>query len=302
MAEHSERGSRASTYQVKVLDKAIDILDAFTLERRELSTREIVQATGLNRSTAIRLVANLERRGLLQQIASQGRYRLGMRLFEMGSIVRSSFSLVEAAAEPLSALELRSGATIVLAVRDGDHSVVIDRRQGVGEGFSMVSMPSEAGTARPLTYGPIGYVLLAYLSPEMVEDLLDRYPLEQYTPYSVTDRDRFLERLPLIRTRGYAVEVNQVVEGLMGVAAPIFDRKRSTAGVLALGFPATRENDKAFVETAIDNLTRATAEISANMGYVPEVEGEEELGDAEALEADRADGPLRVAAGRAKGR
>jgi IclR family KDG regulon transcriptional repressor len=282
-----DRSNRADPYQVRVLDRAIDILDAFTRRRTELSIREIVEATGLNRSTVIRLVANLERRGLLQRVPTTGRYRLGRRLFEMGSIVYSSVSLVEAATGPLSALEQRLGATIVLVVRDGDYSVTVDKRQGVGNGSTMVPMPSEVGAVRPLTYGPVGQVLLATLDPETVDDLLDRYPLEQYTPYSIMDRDRFLERLPLVRSEGYAIEVNEVVEGLMGVAAPILDFTGNTAGVLSLGFPATRENDRAFVEAAIRELKQAAAEVSANMGYVGDADaaaGSEETGDRTAEE------------------
>jgi hypothetical protein len=65
------------------------------------------------------------------------------------------------------------------------------------------------------------------------------------------------------------------VEGLMGVAAPILDFAGNTAGVLALGFPATRENDKAFVDAAIRDLKQTTAEVSANMGYVGAEDGPE---------------------------
>jgi IclR family KDG regulon transcriptional repressor len=267
VAPKPETTDRAATYQVRVLDRAIDILDAFTLRRTDLSIREIVEATGLNRSTAIRLAANLERRRLLQKEPTTGRYRLGRRLFEMGSIVYSSLSLVEAAAGPLAALEQQSGATIFLAVRNGDYSVTVDRRQGVGDGFAMVPTPSEVGTVRPLTYGPVGQVFMATLTTEAVDELLRKYPLEQYTPYSIMDRDRFVERLPRIRSEGYAIEVNEVVEGLMGIAAPILDFAGKTAGVLSLGFPATRENDRAFLDTAVRNLKQAAAEVSANMGH-----------------------------------
>ena len=135
MAPKPDKPRQPATYQVRVLDRAIDILDAFTLRHRDLSIPEIVEATGLNRSTAIRLVTSLERRGLLQKEPVTGRYRLGHRLFEMGNIVYSSLSLLEAAAGPLSTLERRSGATIVLAVRNGDYSVIVDSRQGVGNGF-----------------------------------------------------------------------------------------------------------------------------------------------------------------------
>jgi IclR family KDG regulon transcriptional repressor len=276
VAPKPERADRAATYQVRVLDRAIDILDAFTLRRTDLSMRQIVEATGLNRSTAIRLVANLERRGLLQRGPTTGRYRLGRRLFEMGSIVHSSLSLVEAAAGALSALEQQSGATIFLTVRNGDYSVTVDRRQGVGDGFAMVPTPSEVGDVRPLAYGPVGQVFLATLTSEAVEELLKKYPLERYTSYSVVDRDRFLERLALVRSRGYAIEVNEAVEGLMGIAAPILDFAGDTAGVLALGFPATRENDVAFLDAAVRDLTQAAAEVSANMGYAGSTEAVEE--------------------------
>jgi DNA-binding IclR family transcriptional regulator len=267
MAPRKENSERAAAYQVRVLDRAIDILDALTARRTDMGIREIVEATGLNRSTAIRLAANLERRGLLQQDPATGRYRLGHRLFEMGTVVQSSHSLLQAAAAPLGALVQRSGATIILAVRNGDYCVTVDKRQGVGDGFAMVSMPDEVGTIRPLNYGPIGQVFLAYLPPEEVGRLLDRYPLERYTPYSILDRQRLLDRLPRVVGEGYAMEVNEVVEGLMGVAAPIFDFSGETVGALSLGLPATRENDKLFLDEAIDNLKRAAAEVSANLGY-----------------------------------
>jgi IclR family transcriptional regulator, KDG regulon repressor len=285
VAARAEGSERAATYQVRVLDRAIDILDAFTLRRNDLSIREIVELTGLNRSTAIRLVANLERRRLLAQVPATGRYRLGRRLFEMGSIVYSSLSLVEAAAGPLAMLEQRSGATIILAVRDGDFSVTIDKRQGVGEGFAMVPTPSEVGNVQRLTYGPVGQVLLATLTPEALADVLDRYPLERYTPYSILDRERYLERLPRVRSERYAIEVNEGVEGLMGIATPILDFTGNTAGVLSLGFPATRENDQAFLDAAIRDLKEAADEVSANLGYLGDpVDGAVEEGEVQTTE------------------
>jgi DNA-binding IclR family transcriptional regulator len=276
MAQKRERTERATAYQVRVLDRAIDILDAFSVTKSDLTMREIVEATGLNRSTAIRLVANLERRGLLQQSPTPGRYRLGHRLFQMGTIVYSSFSLLDAAAAPIDALQRLSGATIILAVRNGDYCVTVDKRLGLGDGSAMVTMPDEIGTVRPLTYGPIGQVFLSLLTQEEAEDLLDRYPLVQRTPYSVLDHQTFLERLPRVREEGYAVEVNEVVEGLMGIATPIFDFAGNLAGVLSLAFPATRETDTTFLDEAVRNLKQAATEVSANLGYSGHAEEEGE--------------------------
>ena len=267
MSPRMENSERAATYQVRVLDRAIDILDALTARRADMGIRDIVEATGLNRSTAIRLAANLQRRGLLQQDPATGRFRLGHRLFEMGSTVYSSLSLLQAAAGPLSMLEQRSGATIMLAIREADQTVTVAKRQGVGDGSAMVPMPGEVGTVRPITYGPIGQVFLAALPPEEVDELLDKYPLEQYTPYSILDRKHFLARLPQVRSDGYAIEVNEVVEGLMGIAAPIFDVSGNTAGAISLGFPATRATDAVFLEEAIRDLQETAAEVSANLGH-----------------------------------
>ena len=267
MALGAAESAGSSTYQVRVLDRAIDILECFNQRQRELSLPEIVELTGLNRSTARRLAANLVRRGLLQEASATGRYQLGLRLFEMGSVVSASFSLLEAAAGPLSALQEEVGGTIMLAAPSGDHFVVVDRREGTGEDGSMVSMRSEIGTVRPITYGPIGRVFLSTLSLPAVRLLLDKYPLEASTPYSITDVPLFLERLAGVAEAGYAIDVNEVTEGIMGLATPIRDLTGKTAGVLCLGVPSTREKDASFVETALSSLMATSVAISANMGH-----------------------------------
>jgi DNA-binding IclR family transcriptional regulator len=253
-------------YQVRVLDRAIDILECFSQRQRELSLPEVVQMTGLNRSTARRLVSNLVRRGLLQEVSPLGRYRLGLSLFEMGSIVASSFSLLEAAAGPVSHLEEILSGTILLAAPSGEHFVIVDRRECIRDGVAMVSMRSQIGTVRPLTYGPIGRVFLADRDRERVLELLRKYPLDRATPYSITE-EQFLARLPIVAAAGYETDVNEIVEGIMGVAVRIVDASGDTAGVLCLGLPATRERDAAFLELAMAKLKEASAAISANLGY-----------------------------------
>jgi IclR family transcriptional regulator, KDG regulon repressor len=266
MPRKADKTAPAPAYQVRVLDRAIDILECFTPGRRELGLPEIVRMTGLNRSTARRLAANLVRRGLLQEVAMTGRYRLGLRLFEMGSIVAGSFSLLEAAAGPVAHLEETLSGTILLAAPSEDHFVIIDRRECVRDGVAMVSMRSQIGTVRPLTYGPIGRVFLSARSGQDVLDLLRKYPLERATPYSITE-DEFLDRLPAVLQAGYETDVNEIVEGIMGIAVRIVDSSGATAGVLCLGLPATREKDAAFLELALAKLKEASAAISVNLGY-----------------------------------
>jgi DNA-binding IclR family transcriptional regulator len=152
----------------------------------------------------------------------------------------------------------------------------VDKRQGVGDDSAMVPMPGDVGEVRPFTYGPVGQVFLSTLKSEEVEALLSKYPLEQHTPYSVLSRRSYMARLPQVLSEGYAVEVNEVVEGLMGIAAPIFDFTGNAVAVLSLGFPATRETDVVFVDEAIRNLKQAASEISANLGYAGASKGSDD--------------------------
>ncbi|MBC8461355.1 MAG: helix-turn-helix domain-containing protein, partial [Deltaproteobacteria bacterium] len=96
--------NKESVYRVQSLERALDILDCFTFQNREMSLSEVVKLTKLNKTTAKRLLSNLTYRDYLQQDLNTKRYQLGLRLFELGGIVFSSFSLRKAAAHPMTHL------------------------------------------------------------------------------------------------------------------------------------------------------------------------------------------------------
>ena len=95
-------------YRVQALERALDILDCFSFQQRELGLTEIAERTGLNKTTAKRLISNLTSRGYLQHVPDTKQYKLGLRLFELGGIVFSSFSLRKAAAYPMTQLQKRT--------------------------------------------------------------------------------------------------------------------------------------------------------------------------------------------------
>jgi IclR family KDG regulon transcriptional repressor len=258
-----EKPGSSPSYRVQVLERAIDVLECFSFSRRELSLAEIVESTGLNRSTARRLVTILERRGLLQEDPVTRLYRLGLRLFEMGGIVSSSFSLRQAASQPLWDLEKELNATILLAVRSENRFVVVDKR----EGANMVWMPSEVGMTRALTHGPIGRVFMCGMEDADIAELLERYPLEQSTDHSITDRDRFLAELAKASELGYTIDVEEVVEGIMGIAAPIRNSSGDVVAALCVGLPATKQADTDYVDDAVNHLLVTCAQISTGLGY-----------------------------------
>jgi len=253
-----------SIYRVQALERALDILDCFNFQSRELSLTDVVYRTGLNKTTAKRLISNLATRGYLQQDPHTRKYQLGMRLFELGGVVFSSFSLRRAAAYPMTGLQNKTGATVLLGVRMEDQLVYVDKREGEG----MIRISSDIGWRRPLHYGMLGMVLMASLESREVERILRDHPLEAHTPFSITDVDAFSLRLEEIRVQGYAVEKEEAVEGLIGIAAPIKDYSRQVVASLGIALPVGRRNLQAELDEIVNLVKKTCGSISSELGYL----------------------------------
>lgn len=253
-----------SIYKVQALERALDILDCFSFQDRALSLTDVVHRTGLNKTTVKRLIANLSTRGYLQQDQQSKKYQLGMRLFELGGIVFSSFSLRQAASYPMTRLQSKVGATVLLGVKMEDQLVYVDKREGKG----MIRISSEVGWRRPLNYGMLGMVLMSSLDPQDIKRILKKDPLKAYTSLSITDTDAFSLRLEQIRDQGYVVEKEEAVESVIGIAAPIRDYSRQVVAALGIAMPAGLRNQTDNLDHIID-LVKITCEtISSDLGYL----------------------------------
>jgi IclR family KDG regulon transcriptional repressor len=253
-----------SIYRVQALERALDIMDSFNFQNRELSLSDVVNRTGLNKTTAKRLIVNLTTRGYLQQDPQTRKYQLGMRLFELGSVVFSSFSLRRAAAAPMTGLQNKTGATVLLGVRMEDQLVYLDKREGDG----MIRISSDVGWRRPLHYGMLGMVLMAAIESKEVDRILQNYPLEAYTPFSVTDLDAFSLRLEEIRVQGYVIEKEETVEGLIGIASPVRDYSRQVVAALGIAFPVGQRNLTEGLAHTIDVVKKISDQVSSDLGYL----------------------------------
>lgn len=253
-----------SIYRVQALERALDILDCFDFQNRELGLSEVVDRTGLNKTTAKRLIANLTSRSYLQQDPDTKKYQLGMRLFELGGVVFSSFSLRRASAAPMVDLQRQADATVLLGIRMEDHLVYVDKREGDG----IIRISSDVGRRRPLHYGMLGMVLMAGMDSNEVGRVLEDYPLEAHTPFSITDVDAFSLRLEEIRMQGYVMEKEEAVEGLLGIAAPIKDYNRQFIAALGIALPVGQRNMKEGWDRIIDLVKKTCDQISSDLGYL----------------------------------
>jgi DNA-binding IclR family transcriptional regulator len=251
-------------YRVQALERALNILECFSFQERAMRLSDVVNRTGLNKTTAKRLISNLTARGYLQRDPQSKKYQLGMRLFEMGGIVFSSFSLRQAAAYPMTHLQSETGATVLLGVSMDEQLVYVDKREGDG----MIRISSDIGWRRPLHYGMLGMVLMASLDSKDAQRILMEYPLEAHTDFSITDDDAFFLRLDQIRNQGYIFEKEEAVEGVMGIAAPIRDYTRQVVAALGIALPIRTHDQSTGLDGMVASLKKTCETISSNLGYL----------------------------------
>ncbi|MBW1800016.1 MAG: IclR family transcriptional regulator [Deltaproteobacteria bacterium] len=248
-------------YKVQALERALDVLECFSLQERELNLSEVAAKTGLNKTTAKRLISNLTRRGYLKKLDSK-RYQLGLRLFELGSIVHSSLKLRQATSAPMSQIQKETGATVLLGAVMEDQLALIDKR----EGRSFIRISADVGWRGPLNYGMLGMILMAYLEPDEVRRILQKDKLQAYTPFSITDEDAFSLRLEHIRNQGYVIEKGEAMEGVVGIAAPIRDFSRQV--IAALGVVLTNYQPGNGMNEYIELVKGNCEKISRELGYL----------------------------------
>jgi DNA-binding IclR family transcriptional regulator len=209
-------GTQYSRQNVKALFKMLDVLDSFSIVDRELSVIEIAERTSFPRSTVHRLVDSLRLVGLLEQEASRERYRLGLKLFQLGNTALANMPLYREAGPFISTLAKLSGETVQLCVFDGTQMVFVDRMGERARPHNTVTT-LEATSCHSTA---IGKVTLAYQSEATIERIIQR-GLQSYTPATITDPARLREELTAIRARGYAIDNCEHESELRCVAGPI---------------------------------------------------------------------------------
>lgn len=218
------------------LEKAFDLLEAIGLSADGLEPQQLNAQVNLPRATFYRLLGLLIDRGMIRRDSTGKRYRLGFRYLEM---VRGAWlepDLVAAASFELRSLRDLTGETTYLAVRDGEHVLSLERCDGAHSNRSAAAM----GQRKPMHCTGQGKAILSAIAEIERRDLLKRIQLERLTPLTITDRARLLTELEVTRTRGYAIDDEEIVLGIRCVAAPIIDAAGQVRGALSIAGPAYR--------------------------------------------------------------
>jgi IclR family transcriptional regulator, KDG regulon repressor len=241
---------------------AARLLTCFSAAEPELGVSELAARLGLGKSTVHRLLTTLVEERLIESNPRTRRYRLGIKLYDLGSIVSGRLELHEAVATCIDDLRNRTGETVHVAVLDGREVVYVERR----ESLHTLRLFSRIGHRNDAHCTSTGKVLLANLPEAELDRLLAIGPLAAHTPHTVTDPAQLRQELERVRLRGYAENINESEVGVASVAAPIRDSSAAVIAAISAAGPTLRMNGSTL--TRVAHLTVQTAQaISERMGY-----------------------------------
>lgn len=209
---------------------ALDLLDCFT-EDAELGVTEVSRLLGVQKSTAHRLLTTLASRGIVEQNQRNAKYRLGLRLYELGNLAVTRFELRRSAGSLLEELREASGWTVQLSVASGVDSLVIERLQTLR---SHKAMP-EFHRRLPLHLTPHGKAMCAY-NAALAQRRIDA-GLPARTPNSITSVAGFTRELEEIRRTGYAKACEEAVLDIAAVGAPVLDVRGLAIAAVSINGP-----------------------------------------------------------------
>ena len=224
-----------STYNVRAVERAMQILSAFDGEHAYRGVSEIAHATGLHKATAHRIMMTLLNGGFLERAPDGERFRLGIRVVELGLGALRGLDLRRAAYPYMEQLVERFNETCDLGVFDGGRVLYIE----VVHSEHSLTIAARVGRRLPAHCTASGRVFLAFLPPEVVEPVLSG-PLEACTSRTIASPAKLREELEATRRRGYAVDDEEFEEGIRAVSAPIRDISGNVIAALSMPAPVYR--------------------------------------------------------------
>jgi len=246
---------------VQSVAKAADILECF-VSKSELGISDISKLMGMSKSTIYGIVNTLVETGMLEQDSESRKYRLGLKLFELGHIVEKRMD-IRAEAKPFCmALSEKYSQTVHLATHSEGDVVYIDKFDVP----DFLIVYSQIGRRAPMTCTGVGKAMLAYLGQDYIEKYILPKTFAKKTANSIDTAEKLFADLEEIKKRGYALDNEEIEQGLKCVAAPIFNKNSEPVAAVSLSGTAAKM-DSIPVPTLAADVLKCAGEISARLGY-----------------------------------
>ncbi len=248
---------------IQSIDRALQVLELFSLEKPEWGITEISKNLNIYKSNVHNILTTLVERGFVIKDSKTDKYKLGIKFFELGSVVIKNMDLRKIAHPHIEKLSKEFNETVHLGVLDKGRVISIERE----ESGQSLSPRIFIGKRAPLHCTAVGKAIMAYLSEDEVSLIVKEKGLEKYTENTIIDREKLEKEFLKIRKQGYAVDNMEHEEGVRCVAGPIRDHTGEVIASMSVSGPAFRIN-----ENNISNIAKKVKEycdcISNEMGYI----------------------------------
>ncbi|HUI54048.1 MAG TPA: IclR family transcriptional regulator [Bryobacteraceae bacterium] len=258
----SDSETKASPYRVQVLDRAWAIIDTLAAGRGDNSLMELSEKLRLHKSTVHRLLMILERRRVVERDSQTGRYRLGLRLFELGAVAISRFNIRERALPHLERVLFEVDETVHLCVLDAGEVLYVEKI----EPSRSVRMASRIGRRNGAHCSAVGKAMLAHLPERELDEILKQHGLPRVTQRTIVTPADLKADLKAVRERGYAIDNEESEEGLRCVGAVVLGHDGRPLGAISISAPSFRLPLEK-VPAVAASVCRAARALSAESGY-----------------------------------
>jgi IclR family pca regulon transcriptional regulator len=248
------------------LERGLAILGCFTPERHVLGIADIADDLGMSRSTTHRYVITLVALGYLEQGASR-KYRLGLRVTDLGMSALNSTGLREHAHPYLEELRQRTSYTVNLSVLDGGDILYVDRARSFRRGQSKIDLDLHPGSRLPAYCTSMGKLLLANLPEEEQRDLFTTMKLTKRGPNTITSKKALRDELEEVLDAGFAVNDEELAPELHSISAPVRNEARDVVAAVNMAAHSSMISLEELVDALGPHLVSTADRISARLGY-----------------------------------
>lgn len=247
---------------IQAVERALNILDLFDEHETELKITDISERMQLHKSTVHSLLKTLQVHGYIDQNPKNGKYRLGMKLFERGNFVIHGLDIRKIAKRYLIDLSSKTGQTTHLVILDDKDGVYIDKV----EGPLATILYSRIGRRAPVHSTGVGKALIAWKSEEELRKILAGYHYLPRTPNTIANELEFRNELEKVRQAGYAIDNQENEPGVRCIAVPIRNHHGNVVAAVSMSTLVSRVDDQE-LEKFLHLLKASADEMSEQMGY-----------------------------------
>jgi DNA-binding IclR family transcriptional regulator len=253
-------GERGSVAAVQSVDRALSVLEILAAQG-EAGVTDVAAELGVHKSTAFRLIAVLESRGFVEQLADRGKYRLGFGVVRLAGAAAAQLDIAQEGRRICEALAADVEETVNIAILDSDRAVNVSQVRGP----AALSTHNWVGQGTPLHATSSGKVLLAHAADAVRKGALSR-DLQRFTPATITDPEVLRQHLDDIVEQGWGSTVEEYEVGLSAVAAPVRGADGDVIAALSVSGPSFRMDAERFPRLARRVMASAD-ELSRRLGF-----------------------------------